>query len=368
VTLSLERTTAAFDQLWNIVEDFRGLHVLPDYVVQNGGIAAGTSYQFGYIIKSHEQATIDLENAQCYTGSPSPNPSAATSPATSPSPAAPSASASPAAASPSPSTVVSTPQPAGCAVAVSSVARSAASGGVWTEGDSQFQIYDLTVTNSGNTGVSGVKLNIAVAASVSIHQFWNLERVDTSSVFNVPTPWGAILVGASQGAGYIIKSKIGQATAAPIVTVLSTTCTGSPSGAPSSPSPSTIVSTPQPSASASPAPTGCSATVKLVARSAASGGQWQDGANYNQIFDITVTNIGTKPITGGQVTFTLASGVSITQFWELTRKDATTFAVPTQYGPIQVGASQGAGIVGTSTSSAAIAVPAATLTGLTCSN
>jgi hypothetical protein len=108
--------------------------------------------------------------------------------------------------------------------------------------------------------------------------------------------------------------------------------------------------------------------VKLVARSAASGGQWQDGANYNQIFDITVTNIGTKPITGGQVTFTLASGVSITQFWELTRKDATTFAIPTAYGPIQVGASQGAGIVGTTTSSATIAVPTATLTGLTCSN
>jgi hypothetical protein len=357
-----------FDQLWNIVKDNRGLYVLPDYILQNGGIAVGGSYQFGYIIKTKTQASIDVEKADCKGVSPSVAPS--TSPAApSASPAAPSASASPAAASPSSSAspvVVASPAPAGCAVTVESVARSAASGGQWTEGDSKFQIYDLTITASGNTPVDGVKLSINVAADVSIYQFWNLQRVDTSAIFTVPTPWGSIQVGASQGAGFIVKSKIGASTAAPVVKVESTTCNGSPTAAPSSapasPSPSTVVSTPQPSA----APSGCAAKVSVVARSAASGGQWQDGANYNQIFDVTVTNIGTKAINGGQVQFALASGVSITQFWELNRKDATTFAVPTTYGPIQVGASQGAGIVGTSTSSATIAVPTATLTGLTC--
>jgi hypothetical protein len=107
----------------------------------------------------------------------------------------------------------------------------------------------------------------------------------------------------------------------------------------------------------------------VVARSAASGGQWQDGAKYNQIFDVTVTNTGSKALTGGQVSFGFASSsVSISQFWELNRKDATTFAIPTTYGPVQVGASQGAGIVATSTSSATIAAPSATLSGLTCSN
>jgi hypothetical protein len=256
-------------------------------------------------------------------------------------------------------------------VTVDQVARSAASGGSWTEGDSTFQIYDLTVTNSGNTPVDGVKLTITTASGVSVYQFWNLQREDNTNVFNVPTPWGPIQVGASQGAGYITQSATGASTAAPTVQIQSSTCSGSPTAAPSSspaapsvaasPSPSTIVSTPQPST----APSGCSASLTLVARSAATGGYWQDGATYNQIFDITITNTGSKPIIGGQVSFTFASGVSVTQFWELNRKDATTFAIPTTYGPLQVGASQGAGIVLTSASST-VTTPTAALSGLVC--
>lgn len=283
-----------FDQLWNIVKDNRGLYVLPDYILQNGGIAVSGSYQFGYIIKSKAQATIDLEAVDCKAVSPSVAPST--------SPAAPSASASPAAASPSSSAspvVVASPQPTGCTVTVESVARSAASGGQWTEGDSQFQIFDVTTTNSGNTPVTAAKLTISVSgADVSIYQFWNLERKENTNVFNVPTPWGAIQVGASQGAGFIVKSKEGQSVAAPVVKVESATCSGSPTAAPSaapgspSPSPSSpVVATPQPSA----APAGCSAELTIVARSAASGGQWQDGNKWNQIFDVVVSNRRPSP-------------------------------------------------------------------------
>jgi hypothetical protein len=47
-----------FEQVWNIVKDKRGPYVLPDYVTNNGGIAVGGSYQFGYIIKSKTQAIV----------------------------------------------------------------------------------------------------------------------------------------------------------------------------------------------------------------------------------------------------------------------------------------------------------------------
>ncbi len=178
-------------------------------------------------------------------------------------------------------------------------------------------------------------------------------------------------MGASQGARFIIKSKEGQSSSVvtPVVKVESATCSGSPTAAPSaapgspSPSPSSpVVATPQPSA----APAGCSGELTIVARSAASGGQWQDGNKWNQIFDVVVTNTGSRALTGGQVAFALASGVSVSQFWELNRKDATTFTIPTTYGPIQVGASQGAGIVATTTTATSIATPTATLSGLTC--
>ncbi len=118
-----------------------------------------------------------------------------------------------------------------------------------------------------------------------------------------------------------------------------------------------------------PSPTnGCSATVTIVARSAAAGGVWVDAGARFQIFDLTLTNNGQRPLNGGVVTFTLAeAGATITQFWELNRQGSTNaFNVAFNYGPLQAGATQGAGIVVRLAGSSAAAKPTVTLGSLGC--
>jgi len=75
--------------------------------------------------------------------------------------------------------------------------------------------------------------------------------------------------------------------------------------------------------------------VTIVARSAAAGGVWVDAGAAFQIFDLTLTNNGQRPLNGGVVTFTLAeAGASITQFWELSGQGSTAnaFNVAFNYG------------------------------------
>ena len=360
-----------FDQLWEITKDFRGLYVLPDYVLQAGGIKAGKTHNFGYIIKSANKATIDLEAIDCQGAAASPSAAPASpssSPAGNPSSAPASPSSSPAAASPS-------SQPSsGCSVTTTQTARSAAEGGQWKDATYSYQIYDLAVKNAGSKVVTTAQLTFTLASGASFYQFWNLERKDTSDVFVVPN-YGGIQLGASQSSGYVVRTPLANGAAtAPVIHVDSATCGGSttqpssapssapsnaPSSAPASPSPSTIVSTPQPSS----APAGCSAKVTVAARS---GSNWQDASGFNQIYDITITNTGSRAISGGQVTFGLGAGVGITQFWELNRKTANVFAIPTTYGPLQVGSSQGAGIVASRSAGAPIPLPTATLDSVTC--
>jgi hypothetical protein len=273
---------------------------------------------------------------------------------------------------------VATPQPSGCSVTAKQDTRSAGQGGSWTEGDFQFQIYDLTFTNAGNQPATDVKITITVAnENQEIYQFWNLVRESANSAsFDVPTPWGPIQVGASQGAGYIVRSPLSAGQlAAPSVSVVSTTCTGSspaasPSASPAaaSPSPSasavpTVVSTPQPSPAS-----GCSATATVSARSAANGGTWVENGSTFQIFDLILTNNGQRAVNGGVLTFAFAeSGASITQFWELNRQGSSNaFNVAFNYGALQVGASQGSGVIVRVAGSAAAAKPTVTLSSLGC--
>jgi hypothetical protein len=368
----LSITGAKIDQFWELTNQSNGLFALPDYRLQNGGLMAGQTHQFGYIWESSAQATITVSSIDCgAAASPSASP-AAPSPSAAPaspsaSPAAPSPSASPSAVP----TIVSTPQPSGCSVTAKQDTRSASQGGSWTSGDYQFQIYDLTFTNAGNQPATDVKITITVSSDAQdIYQFWNIVRESANSAsFDVPTTWGPIQVGASQGAGYIVRSLISAGQlAAPSVAVTSTTCAGavaspSPSATPSPSALPTIVSTPQPSPAS-----GCSATVTLSARSAANGGVWIENGSTFQIFDITLANNGQRPINGGVLTFTFAeSGASITQFWELSRQGSTNaFNVAFNYGPLQVGATQGAGIVVSLAGSTAAATPAVILGSLGC--
>jgi hypothetical protein len=74
-------------------------------------------------------------------------------------------------------------------------------------------------------------------------------------------------------------------------------------------------------------------------------------------------------LNGGVATFTLAeAGASITQFWELSRQGSTAnaFNVAFNYGALQAGATQGAGIVVRLASSSPAAKPAVTLGSLGC--
>jgi hypothetical protein len=109
--------------------------------------------------------------------------------------------------------------------------------------------------------------------------------------------------------------------------------------------------------------------VTVVARSAAAGGVWVDGGNTFQIFDVSLTNNGQRPLNGGVITFALAeSNAVISQFWELSRhgSDAAAFNVAFNYGSLQAGATQGAGIVVRLSGSSPAAKPAVTLGSLGC--
>lgn len=366
-SVQLAISGATLTQLWGLTRnDSTGLYGLPPYRVMAGGLGAGETHQFGYIWESSQQATITVSSIDCGSPAASPSPSASPvvvgSSAPSASPAA-SASASPAASG-------------DCRLTVTQTKRPANDGGSWTTGDFGFQIYDLTLNNVGARAASNAVINVALNANAQqeIYQFWNIERqAADSSVFNVPTPWGAIQVGASQGAGYIVRYPLAAADnqVDPTVTVQSATCQGAAVSAAPSPAvsaapsaaPSTIVSTPQPSSSSGD----CKATVSIVARSAANSGAWQSNGASFQIFDLTIANAGSKPITGAELTFGLPSGTTVFQWWELTSRinSANVFDVAFNYGPLQVSATQGAGIVGKSSSDSQ-ATPTVSIGSVTC--
>ncbi|ELR12959.1 uncharacterized protein ACA1_096300 [Acanthamoeba castellanii str. Neff] len=230
-------------------------------------------------------------------------------------------------------------------------------GGSWTEGDFRFQIYDLPIVNEGSRPVTAavVSINLASSQDQMITQFWNLQRQSsTSNLWNVVNPGGNIEVGSTLNSGFVVRSPISAGPqVAPVTTLVSVSC-------------DPIVSTPRPSV---PPGTGCSAVVaSIVPRSAAAGGNWSSGPNqFFQIFDILITNNGERPVNGGVITFGLpVAGSSISQSWELNRQgNSNVFNVAFNYGPLQVGASQGAGIV-VQTSSPSQAVPSAQLSNITC--
>ncbi|ELR13462.1 carbohydrate binding domain cbm49 protein [Acanthamoeba castellanii str. Neff] len=361
--------TTAIDQVWGLepVAGASRVYDLPDYVILNGGLASGQAFNWGYIWESSAQAPLSVASVQCSGGaSPTAAPSASSSPVT-----APSASSSPVTAPSASPTIVASPAP--CQLSVSQTTRPSSAGGSWTEGDFFFQIYDLTLLNSGSRPVSSAVIAIDTTSNQQqvITQFWNLERQSaTSDLFNVRNPGGNIEVGATLGAGYIVRTPLSAGSQVPPTTrLVSVNCVGGPSP--------TIVATPQPSASptivASPQPSaspaaGCNAAVSIVARSAAAGGSWTTGPNqFFQIFDITITNTGQRPLNGGVLTFGLpVAGSTITQWWELNRQGNTNvFNVAFNFGPLLVGASQGAGIV-VQTSSPSQALPSAVLSNLAC--
>jgi hypothetical protein len=127
------------------------------------------------------------------------------------------------------------------------------------------------------------------------------------------------------------------------------------------------VATPQPSQSPS-GDNGCSAIVELTARSAANGGVWTDAGRSYQIFQVLITNRGQRPVNGGVITFDLVNGAEISQYWELNRQGMTSpaFNIAFNYGQLQPGASQGAGVVVSVAGSNQPAKPSFTLSSVAC--
>jgi hypothetical protein len=239
-------------------------------------------------------------------------------------------------------------------------------GSSWQQEGKTYSQWNVQMTAGSETVKS---LELALTGR-DFSQFWELTKTSdnryTLPAYRIQN--GGLPAGQVHQFGYIIEN----ASQASIevasincgaVTSPSASPSPSPSASPAAPSPS-VVATPQPS------PTnGCSATVTLVTRSAAAGGVWVDAGATFQIFDLTLTNNGQRALNGGVAAFTLAeAGASITQFWELSRQGSTAnaFNVAFNYGALQAGATQGAGIVVRLAGSSPAAKPAVTLGSLGC--
>jgi hypothetical protein len=91
---------------------------------------------------------------------------------------------------------------------------------------------------------------------------------------------------------------------------------------------------------------------------------WTDAAGRTyQIFQVLITNRGQRPVNGGVITFDLVNDAEISQYWELNRQGPTSaaFNIAFNYGQLQPGASQGAGVV-----VSAAAKPSFTLSSVAC--
>lgn len=323
VTISAPGET--FTQLWGLTANGNDLYSLPSYVTSLG---PGQSQQFGYIWQSSNSATFNVLSVTCGGQSPAASPSSI--PSASPVPS-PSASASP--------TIVNTPQPSPCSVSFQFSARPASQGGSWTQGNTFFQIYDLTFTNTGRQPATSILFTLDFASDQSISQSWNINSLG-GDLYQVTNQFGPLQVGANIMTGFVLSQPISSSSGAPRVAISSVTCSGSVASPSASP---TIVNTPRPSSS--PA-AGCSATVNLVARPASQGGVWMENGSTFQIFDATVFNNGQRPLNGGVITFNLGPNETVTQYWNLSPGTANgEFNIAFLYGPLQPNSSLGTGIV-----------------------
>lgn len=207
VTNVLLSIQGSINQIWEVVLVNDSLYRLPDWRLQVGGIPAGQSHVFGFIVNNNSTAApVSLVSVQCGNVTvPSPSPSASASSVPSPSASASAAPSPSAGASPS-----SSPRPSpsgGCSLLASQVARSGA-GGSWSDNSNRFQIYDITLNNNGASRLTQASLTIAIAADQAIAQFWNLERVDATNTFNIESFLLPAPGGSQSGLGYVLQTPL----------------------------------------------------------------------------------------------------------------------------------------------------------------
>lgn len=261
-----------------------------------------------------------------------------------------------------------------CAVDVRQMLRTS-----WMSGGQNFSLWDVALVNTGVQNIINIRLRFIPGANAQITDIWEVANVGPN-VYELPA-WrqqASIPVGGTHTFGYIISDR----NAAQII-VENIQCGGplaspppSPSASPSRlPSPSASPSRPPPP-SATPTPPvgqpGCSVDVRQVARPSGQSGNWVVGNRFFQIYDLFITNTGTRPIVGLRVRADFAPNVRTDEWWNLSLVGAsgqqTTWDV-VLFGPRQPGTTfnQVAGYVANSPVNGAQPVPDLSVVSVTCS-
>jgi len=208
-----------------------------------------------------------------------------------------------------------------CDVSASLAARTGA-GSSWTDtAGTHYQIFDITIQNSGTCSLSQASLTLQIPSGSAISQTWNYD-ISTHAISNFNNLQPGL---AYTGAGVVV-------TNGGIPTVLSSSATCGPScGNPSS------------------IDTNCQLSVTQTRRTGA-GSSWATDDGTFQIYDLTFTNTGSETVTFAQFDEALSVGTP-GSFWDLTKvcctqiDSAVSYDVTLPSGGLVVGASISAGYI-----------------------
>lgn len=228
----------------------------------------------------------------------------------------------------------------------------ARSGGSWTTNGISYQIYDMTITNTGSCPITSAFVLFNIPAGSTIAEWWNYDPT-TGFV----SDYGTLAPAASYtGAGIVVTNGGVPTVQSTSSSVCSASCTGStppPTNAPTSP--------PTNGPTSGPIDSHCQLSVTQTRRSGA-GSTWVTGSNTYQIYDLVFTNTGTENMLAAVFSEGLPVGYP-SSFWQLAKYCCTQVDSTIEYnitlpnGGLIVGNSVGAGYILQYASSASLMDP-----------
>jgi len=205
---------------------------------------------------------------------------------------------------------------------IASLAARTVTGSSWTDtAGTDYQIFDITIQNSGTCSFSQASLTLQIPSGSTISQAWNYD-LSTHAITNFVTLQPGL---AYTGAGVVV-------TNGGIPTVLSSSATCAPSCG----NPTNI-------------DTNCQLSVTQTRRTGL-GSSWVTQDGTFQIYDLTFTNTGSETLTFAQFDEALSVGTP-GSFWDLTKvcctqiDSAVSYDVTLPGGGLVVGASISAGYI-----------------------
>lgn len=90
-------------------------------------------------------------------------------------------------------------------------------GSVWTNNGEDFQLYDITVTNTGSADIKSLTTKLSGA---NIFNLWGID-VETGALFLSPEGWQSA---QEYNAGFIMSSTAGSTAETPVITITSVVC------------------------------------------------------------------------------------------------------------------------------------------------